>query len=181
MSDTWLKAIVLILIFGAVVFAVERLLSVLVGRRLEHRAINQRLELIGRGATRGEAMQMLRRQTSNIPAGLPEFVARPAMAFEKMLMQAGIAIPTGRLMLGLLIAPLVLFVLIILFMVIGEAALGSGRVLLIATFSFMLGAGIPLLFLQVRASRMRKKMQDQFPVALDVFVRGLRAGHVSRF
>ena len=24
---------------------------------------------------------------------------------------------------------------------------------------------------------MRKKMQDQFPVALDVFVRGLRAGH----
>jgi tight adherence protein B len=31
--------------------------------------------------------------------------------------------------------------------------------------------------LQVRANRMRKKMQDQFPVALDVFVRGLRAGH----
>ena len=37
--------------------------------------------------------------------------------------------------------------------------------------------GIPLLFLQFRANRMRKKMQDQFPVALDVFVRGLRAGH----
>jgi len=39
------------------------------------------------------------------------------------------------------------------------------------------GAGIPMLFFQAKAARMRKKMQDQFPVALDVFVRGLRAGH----
>ena len=35
----------------------------------------------------------------------------------------------------------------------------------------------PLMFLQFKANRTRKKMQDQFPVALDVFVRGLRAGH----
>jgi tight adherence protein B len=41
----------------------------------------------------------------------------------------------------------------------------------------MLGAGLPLMVLQFRAARMRKKMQEQFPVALDVFVRGLRAGH----
>ncbi len=33
------------------------------------------------------------------------------------------------------------------------------------------------MFLQLRANRTRKKMQEQFPVALDVFVRGLRAGH----
>ena len=31
--------------------------------------------------------------------------------------------------------------------------------------------------LQFKANRTRKKMQEQFPVALDVFVRGLRAGH----
>ena len=29
----------------------------------------------------------------------------------------------------------------------------------------------------MRANRTRKKMEEQFPVALDVFVRGLRAGH----
>ncbi len=43
---------------------------------------------------------------------------------------------------------------------------------MLATFAFVLGAAIPLLFFQIRANRMRKKMQDQFPVALDVFVRG---------
>jgi tight adherence protein B len=33
------------------------------------------------------------------------------------------------------------------------------------------------MFINFKATRMRKKMQEQFPVALDVFVRGLRAGH----
>ena len=36
---------------------------------------------------------------------------------------------------------------------------------------------LPMMYLNFRATRMRKRMQDQFPVALDVFVRGLRAGH----
>jgi tight adherence protein B len=177
MTDTWLRAIVLVLVFAAVVFAVERIVAAFVGRRLETQAINQRLEIIGRGASRGEAMQLLRRRASNIPEGLPDFIARPAISFEKMLMAAGVAMPTGRLMLALLLAPVLIFLTILLFLVIGDVALGGGRIVILATFSFLLGAGIPMLYFSIRANRMRKKMQDQFPVALDVFVRGLRAGH----
>lgn len=177
MSGIWLKAIVLILVFAAVVFAVERILSIIVGRRLESRAINQRLDMINRGVSRGEAMQLLRRRASSLPEGLPQIIARPAIAFEKTLMAAGVSMPTGRLMLTLLIAPALIFVVIILFMAISGAALGGGRLLLLATISSIVGAGIPILYFQIRATRMRKKMQDQFPVALDVFVRGLRAGH----
>jgi len=177
MSGVWLRAIVLILVFAAVVFAVERVLSAMVGRRIESRAINQRLDMINRGASRAETMNLLRRRISNVPAGLPEMIARPAIALEKTLMAAGVATSTGRLMLTLLIAPALIFVVIILFMVIGGAALGGGRILILATMAFVLGAGLPMLYFQVRANRMRKKMQDQFPVALDVFVRGLRAGH----
>ncbi len=177
MSGVWLKAIALILVFSAVVFAVERILSAAVSRRLQTQAINQRLDMINRGVTRAEAMQLLRRRSSVLPENLPGILVGPAIAFEKMLMAAGVAIPTGRLMLLLLVAPLIIFLLIILFMVVSSSALGAGRVLLLATFSLLLGAGIPLLVLQVRANRMRKKIQDQFPVALDVFVRGLRAGH----
>jgi tight adherence protein B len=177
MSDVWLRALVLVLVFAAVVFAVERMVAIVVGRRLVTGAINQRLELIGRGVSRGEAMQLLRRRSSNIPKGLPDFIERPAVAFEKTLMAAGISMPTGRLMLTLLLAPVLIFLSILLFMVIGEAALGGGRILIVATFSFLLGAGLPMLYFNIRATRMRKKIQDQFPVALDVFVRGLRAGH----
>jgi tight adherence protein B len=177
MSDVWLRALVLILVFAAVVFVVERIVAAMVGRRLETQAINQRLEMIGRGVPRGEAMQLLRRRASNLPEGLPDFIAGPATSFEKTLMAAGVSMPTGRLMLALLIAPVLIFVAVLLAMVIGGVALGGGRILILATFSFLLGAGIPMLYFNIRATRMRKKMQDQFPVALDVFVRGLRAGH----
>lgn len=177
MSEVWLRALVLILIFAAVVFAVERILSTIVGRRLQTQAINQRLDLIARGMPRGQAMQLLRRRASSLPEGLPELIAGPAIRFEKMLMAAGVAIPTGRLMVMLLIAPALIFLAIILWMASSGSALGAGRILLLATFSLLLGAGLPLLFFQFRAARLRKKIQDQFPVALDVFVRGLRAGH----
>jgi tight adherence protein B len=177
MSDVWLKAIVLILIFAAVVFAVERAVSVAVGRRIQTAAINQRLDLINRGVSRGEAMQLLRRRTSDLPDWLPSIVRGLAIKFEKMLMAAGVSIPTGKLMTSLVIAPISLFFAIVLFMVIAGVAIGGGRLIMVATFAAIVGAGLPLLYFQVRAARMRKKMQDQFPVALDVFVRGLRAGH----
>ena len=177
MSETWLKAIVLILVFAAVVFLVERITSAMVGRRLQTQAINQRLDLISRGTSRAQAMQLLRRRATDLPEGLPGFIARPAMRFEKTLMAAGVAIPTGRLMLILLATPVILFGAIIMFMAATNLALGAGRVLMVATFAGLLGAGIPMLFFQFRATQRRRKMQDQFPVALDVFVRGLRAGH----
>ena len=177
MNDVWLKALVLILVFAAVVFLVERIVSAVVGRRLQTQAINQRLELISRGVSRGQAMQLLRRQASMLPERLPEFIVGPAMRFEKMLIAAGVSVPTGRLLAILLATPTIIFVAIVLFIVAAGGALGAGRMIMVATISFLLGAGIPLLILQVRANRMRKKIEDQFPVALDVFVRGLRAGH----
>ena len=177
MTDSWLKAIVLILVFAAVVFAVERVMAVIVGRRAEGKAINQRLELIGRGASRGEAMAILRRRATSVPEGLPAFLAGPAMGLEKTLMAAGVAMETGKLMLALMVAPVLLFLALVLFMAVTGIPIGGGRLLLIATFCLLAGAGIPMLYFQAKAGRMRKKMQDQFPVALDVFVRGLRAGH----
>ena len=177
MSTSWLKGLALVLIFAAVVFVVERIVSTMVGRRMEGRAINQRLELIGRGMARSEAMMLLRRRSSNLPEGLPSFLVGPARSMEKTLMAAGLTIETGKLMLALLVAPVAIFLGFILFMAATNVAIGGGRVLIIATFSLLIGAGIPMLFFQARANRMRKKMQDQFPVALDVFVRGLRAGH----
>ena len=177
MNETWLKALALILVFAAVVFLVERIASVMVGQRLKTQAINQRLDLISRGIGRGQVMQLLRRQATMFPEGLPGIISGPAMRFEKMLMAAGVSVPTGRLFAILVATPIIILVGIVLIMVATGSALGFGRILMLATISFLLGAGIPVMIFQVRANRMRKKIEDQFPVALDVFVRGLRAGH----
>ena len=177
MNEAWLKALALILIFSAVVFVVERIASVVVGRRLQTQAINQRLDLISRGVSRGQAMQLLRRQATMLPDHLPGFVMGPAIRFEKMLMAAGVSVPTGRLAAILIATPLIILGAMVLVLVATGGAVGFGRLLMLGTISFLLGAGIPILVFQVKANRRRKKMEDQFPVALDVFVRGLRAGH----
>jgi tight adherence protein B len=80
-------------------------------------------------------------------------------------------------MLMLLAAPVVLLVVIVVVMLAFGALLGAGQIFLLMTFCGIVGTALPLFFLQFRANRRRKRMQDQFPVALDVFVRGLRAGH----
>ncbi|HET7708020.1 MAG TPA: type II secretion system F family protein [Sphingomicrobium sp.] len=176
MTDTWLRALVLACIFGAVLLLVEALTSWL-GRNSESRAINLRLKMIGQGRPREETMKALRRADSSIPGGLPKPIDALARKFERNLMAAQLTVPTGRLLLMVVFAPVILFFLILALMAAFDIVIAFSRLLLVATFSAALGAFLPIMAIQFKANRTRKKMQEQFPVALDVFVRGLRAGH----
>ncbi len=178
MNAAWIRTLVLVCIFGAVVLAAETLLRAYTSARAEGRAINLRLTLIGRGRTRGETMNILRRTTSSVPKGLPPALDTLAHKFEATLVRAQLRIPTGRLMLILLIAPFaIFFALLMLMSAWWGIAISTGRILMCATFSAVLGIGLPLMIINFKATRTRKRMEEQFPVALDVFVRGLRAGH----
>ena len=177
MNDAWIKALILGCTFGAVLLAVEVLVSYFASTRSAGNAINLRLRMINEGRSREQTMNLLRRRTTTLPAGLPSFVGRFAAKLERTLMQAQVAIPTGRLLLGLLLGPFAIFFLILLLMMAFGATFGAGRLLLIALFAGGIGAVLPIMLLQFKATATRKKMEEQFPVALDVFVRGLRAGH----
>jgi len=178
MNPSWIRALVLVCVFAAVVLAAEVLVRWFAGSRAESHAINLRLKMIGRGQSHGDAMNILRRTSSSIPEGLPTVLVRLALNLERMLMQAQMTVPTSRLMLGILIAPVAIFFAMLLLMGLWWGiGLSSGRIFISATFALLLGAALPTIVLNFRATRMRKKMESQFPVALDVFVRGLRAGH----
>jgi tight adherence protein B len=159
------------------VLAVEVIVRWFASSRAEGKAINLRLKMIGRGRSHGETMNLLRRADSAVPDGLPPILDGLARKFERMLMQAQLTVSTGRLMLMILIAPVALFFGILLLMGAAGFGISVGRIVISGTFAAALGAALPLMFLNFKATRKRKKMQDQFPVALDVFVRGLRAGH----
>jgi tight adherence protein B len=177
MNPIWIRTLALVCIFGAVALASETLLRAFVSSRAEGRAINLRLTLIGRGRTQGETMDILRR-ASSVPEGLPPFLNSIALRFERMLMQAQLTIPTGRLMLFFLIAPpAVFFGLLLLMSAWWGIGISTGRIMIGAVFALLLGAVLPAMALNFKATRIRKRMEAQFPVALDVFVRGLRAGH----
>jgi tight adherence protein B len=177
MNPAWVRALVLVCVFAAVALAAEVLVRWIAERRSGSKAINLRLEMIGRGRSHGETMNLLRRTSSAVPAGLPPLLDRWAQRFERTLMQAQVTLPTARLMLIILIAPLVIFFTILMAMSAADIGLSFGRMLISGTFAVVLGAVIPVLVLNYRATKTRKHMQEQFPVALDVFVRGLRAGH----
>ena len=178
MNPVWIRALILVCVFGAVVLAAETLLRWLANRRGESKAINTRLQMIGTGTGQEERLNVLRRAQSTIPTGLPVVVETYAVRLERMLIQAQVTMPTGRLMFILLIAPVAIFFLLLLLMA-GWWGMGisSGRIIVSSAFALLLGAVLPIMYLNFRATRIRKKMQEQFPVALDVFVRGLRAGH----
>ena len=122
-------------------------------------------------------MSLLRRRTSVLPSNLPHFITAIGQKLERILIAAQVTIPTGRLMLGLLLGPFAVFFIILLIMMMFNVPIGMGRLLMVATFAAIVGAVIPIMILQFKATATRKKMEEQFPVALDVFVRGLRAGH----
>jgi hypothetical protein len=90
MSDSGSARLVLVLFRGGRVRRERIVRSVGAG---SNQAINQRLDLIGRGVSRGEAMQLCA-PASNFRKAC-RLLARPAIAFEKTLMAAGIAMPTG--------------------------------------------------------------------------------------
>jgi tight adherence protein B len=177
MSETWIKAIVLVCTFGAVLLAVEALVSWLFSNKAELSAINERMKLIGRGKTRDEALRVLRRSSATDISQLPPVVGAMVVKFERILTAAQVRTSAGRMLFLLAAAPVALFAILLVVMAAGGVAIGGGRLLMLATFAIILGAVLPLMVLQYKANRIRKKMQDQFPVALDVFVRGLRAGH----
>jgi tight adherence protein B len=177
MNATSIRALVLVCIFGAVVLAVEVAVRSLASNRAGAQAVNLRLKMIGRGRTHGETMNLLRRTRSAIPQGLPPFIDNWARRLEQLLIQAQVTMDTPRLMLIVLMAPVAIFFAMTLFMAASHMAIGLGRILLSATFACAIGGALPLMVLNWKAARNRKKIQDQFPVALDVFVRGLRAGH----
>jgi tight adherence protein B len=178
MNPAWIHAVVLVCVFGAVVLACESALRWLVSNRSESQAIRWRLKLIGRGGNRGEQANVLRKSVSTVPEGLPPVLDRFARRLDRMLMQARMPIQTPRLLLIILLAPIAIFFgLLSLMSFWWGIGISFGRILISATFAGVLGAAIPLMIVNWRATRTRKKVEEQFPVALDVFVRGLRAGH----
>jgi tight adherence protein B len=177
MSDTWIKALVLVCLFGAVLLATEALVRWYAETREHGKAINERMKLIGQGRTRGEALTLLRQNQANLAAKAPPSLLPLARKVDSLVTSARIPMPASRLLLLLALAPALVFVLLTLLVVASGGTVGFGRVLLLATFAFAVGLGLPLMLLRLKANRTRRRMQEQFPVALDVFVRGLRAGH----
>src|SRR3974390_2089329 len=127
--------------------------------------VNRRLSLVNETADRQAILVQLRRERGLTMGG--DFML-PSVALNRLIVQSGLSIGLARI--GLLAG-------VAAAMAFGATLVAGGSVVqaLLAT----LGGGIvlPYLALRMLRSRRQKKFAGQFPDAIDIIVRSLRAGH----
>lgn len=171
------RFLILLAIFAAVFLAMQVLLRVTVERRVHVGAINKRLKMIASGTAREDVINVLRK---NDPLQLGEGASpwyKLYVALHRNLTMA--AVPWTATQVAMAMAAL--FAALVLIVAIGAWSanypLTSGVVQLILAFAAAVSVGVPLMVISFLAQRRRKRMQEQFPIALDIFVRSLRSGH----
>jgi tight adherence protein B len=160
-----------------VVLITQVALRVMVERRAHAGALNKRLKLIASGVQREVVIDIMRRNDPlQLGVGTSPW-GRAYIAFRRNLMMAAVRWTTSQVALGMA-ALFAALVLILAIMARGmNYALTPGVIMLILAFAGAVAVGVPLLVISYLAQKRRKKMQQQFPVAVDVFVRSLRSGH----
>jgi tight adherence protein B len=154
------------LVFGAVLLGMQGLYWVLFKERHEQKIVNRRLALTAQLANPAEVLNALRKERGiEFLASIPSL--RP---FNDLIVQSGIRLSGAGLLLAIA-------TLVVLAYLLFNFAFGSTLAIALAVPS-----AIVLLYLFLQSARRRRiaAFGQQLPDALDVIMRGLRAGHPYR-
>ncbi len=166
-----ISPLVYVLAFLAVVLFVQAMTGVVFASRDRQREVNRRLAMLGSGMEPGAVYgALVRKQSDSVFAKLPGAVLLHRL--ELHLSRAGIAMPAVRFLSLIIASGTVLWIVSILIVGSGVAA---GIFALFASFGVVLL--IAWIWLQRRRRSREKLLEEQIPTALDVIIRGLRAGH----
>lgn len=163
-QELWL---VYVLIFGAVLFGIQGLYSVLFRSRRENAAINRRLVLSVKHNDPVDVLNILRRERGF------EILSRSVLlgGLNKLIVQSGAKVSGGMLLVTL-------SVLTGLFAVGFYAAFE--QYLISVVLAVLVSAVCIYGWLQWARSKRIALFSEQLPDAIDIIVRGLRAGHPFR-
>jgi tight adherence protein B len=177
MSPLFLRLLVLVAIFGSVFIVVQLLLSATMDRRSQKRAVNKRLELLKSGMDRAGVLTLLRSNFAKPYGPDAGFAERTYYHFQRMVRTAGLRINPRQIFVGMIVGFFVLASLLLFLAWSSNFRVSAGIIELACVMALAISAGLPLVVLSQLAQRRRKRMEEQFPLALDIFTRALRAGH----
>lgn len=177
MSPLLVRALILIGIFVSVFLVSQVVLGSLWRNRAFRVGINKRITMIRRGTSRFEIMSQLRKNEPSDFGHLPPLVAGRLRAFQRSLFASGLSYETGQVLIGMT-AGFVLALALLMFMArqLGFT-FGFGVLLLLVTVAAAIAFAIPAIVIGMIGKHRKRRVEQQFPVALDVFVRALRSGH----
>jgi len=163
-SELW---IIYALIFGAALFGAQALYRLLISSRSERKIINRRLTLANELKDQGAVLEALRSER-----GMGLFANVPGVQWlDDLMMQSGLKLDRRRLVVwfgGLTLVSYFIF----------ATWLKMGLIGILPALVVALLIGF-LLLRRARAKRIAR-FSEQLPEALDIIVRGLRAGHPFR-
>ena len=175
------SALIRILLLSAIFASIFLLSQVVLGgawrRRAASGAINLRLRMIREGGTREDVVARLRKNSPSEFDNLPPFIASRLRGLQRSLMAT--ALPFSPPQIVMFMAALFVFLagFLMLFARGAGFPLSIGLLQMVIVLAFAAAIGLPLMIINTIATRKRKRIEAQFPVALDVFVRALRSGH----
>ena len=177
MSPIIIRLVILIAIFASVFLLSQLAIGATWNRRLEKAAINKRLRMLKTGVGREAVAAAL---LKNAPAGLTEGagpLARAYAHFLRTLQMAAITVDAKQVQFGIGLGFLSVFSVMLLLAWIARVQLSAGVILLLLVVALALAVALPVMIISRMAQKRRKRMEEQFPIALDIFTRSLRAGH----
>jgi tight adherence protein B len=149
---------------SAAMFA-EGVYLVFHGQTSYRKNVNRRLRLIDQKPDREAVLVQIRRERGLTGEGNYRL---PLIKLNQLLLQSGLSIGFGRLIVFIIIGVVAAFVAVM--WLNGNASYATGA----ALFS---GTILPIMVLRFLRGRRQKKFGALFPDAIDIIVRSLRAGH----
>jgi tight adherence protein B len=135
----------------------------------ETRKLRKRMKVtVAKGPARIDLVQS-EQPLSNVPvvATLLENIGFVTEPLRRKILQAGLDVTVGVVLLGVLFCAFLAFAVVYYVM---------GRALVALPFA-LVAAGIPVVVVRFMASRRVSKFEEQFPEATELLARSLRAGH----
>jgi tight adherence protein B len=127
--------------------------------------VNRRLKLLKVQADRESILVELRRERG-LTAGGDYRIG--IVAFNRLVLQSGLTLGVGKLLMFIGIGAVIAFVAGLIF---------RGNMVDAALIAAFCGTVLPYLVLRILRGRRQKRFAAQFPDALDMIVRSMRAGH----
>ena len=177
MTAEVIRIFILLAIFAAVFLVVQYMAASYARSHSYRGAVNKRLQMISSGQDREAVVGNLIKNRPKGGEDLPRFLGIAYEKLERMVFMANIPFTAGQLVLFIALGIIAIFLLVLLGVAAFGTSLGIGTFLIAGLFSLALAGALPVLILSKIAESRRKKMEHQFPIALDIFVRALRSGH----
>lgn len=168
-----IKFFILLTMFAAVVIALQALINDYATRVASRRAVNRRLKLLEKGVPREAVGDLLRPDRANARLGR----VGPVAAFYRMAGKAALGIAPQRLLNAMIVTGILITVLLVMLAMALQRPITPGVLVLLSVVGAAIAIGLPLIVISHIAQRRSRKMEEQFPEAIDIFTRALRAGH----